>query len=307
MRAPSYHCVVTSTDIELNYEIAGPSDGFPVLFVHGILTCRAHWLLNLPAFHDAGYRSITVDLFGHGSSPAPDDEAAYHPDRYTDRFSALRELVGAERWFVVGQSLGAALTLSYAISCPDEVIAPRRHQLPLRLRRSVAHRQSRRRPRARPDDDRRRHRRGHEAPASTRAAPEPSATPNAPDFDDAMLLSTPTGIGPHDALHLAAHRAPPAPARQSRQHPAHRRRPAEEAFSPAREWVEANAANFRVERVSATHAVNISAADDFNRLALAFFAERFPPRLPIVLVPQSARAVVRSSRWKGNPASFPCC
>ena len=44
----------------------------------------------------------------------------------------------------------------------------------------------------------------------------------------------------------------------------------EEAFVSAREWVEEHAANFRVERVSATHAVNISAAEDFNRIAIEF-------------------------------------
>ena len=49
----------------------------------------------------------------------------------------------------------------------------------------------------------------------------------------------------------------------------------EEAFTPAREWVEAHAANFRVERISATHAVNISAAEDFNRIAIEFL-NRYP-------------------------------
>ena len=92
-------------------------------------------------------------------------------------------------------------------------------------------------------------------------------------FDDAMLLSTPAGIA-RTMLHTSPytplrHRLPSNPV-QTLLVAGDR----EEAFTPAREWVEANAANFRVERVSATHAVNISAADDFNRIALAFFERR---------------------------------
>ena len=263
---------MSSPAIELNYEIAGPADGLPVLFVHGILTCRAHWLLNLPAFHKAGFRSVTVELFGHGSSPAPEDEDAYHPDRYVDRFSALRELVAAERWFVVGQSLGAALTLNYAMSRPEEVIAhvvTNSHSAfgePSRIGNPEAAQE-----RAQQMIDG-----GIDAimkhPLNPRRARAFDAERRL-QFDDAMLLSTPAGIA-RTMLYTSPHtplrdRLPSNPV-QTLLVAGDR----EEAFTPAREWVEANAANFRVERVSATHAVNISAADDFNRIALAFFERR---------------------------------
>ena len=261
---------MTPSEVELNYEIDGPSDGAPVLFVHGILTCRAHWLLNLPAFHEAGFRSICVDLFGHGSSPSPEDESAYHPDRYVERFSALRELVGAERWFMVGQSLGAALTLNYAMSRPDEVIAhvvTNSHSAfgdPARIGNPEAARE-----RAQMMIDG-----GIDAvmkhPLNPRRARAFSGAQRA-EFDDAMLLSDASGIA-RTMLHTSPftplrHRLPGNPV------------PTlliagdrEEAFSPAREWVEAHAANFEVERVSATHAVNISAAADFNRLSITFLS-----------------------------------
>jgi len=261
---------VTSPEIELNYVIDGPSNGRPVLFVHGILTCRAHWLLNLPAFHNAGFRSITVELFGHGSSPAPEEEAAYHPDRYAERFSALRELVEVERWFVVGQSLGAALTLNYAMSHPDEVIAhvvTNSHSAFGELERIRNPEAARERARTMIDggiDAVMRH------PLNPRRARafEPA---HRAEFDDAMLLSTPAGIArtmmftsPHTPLR---HRLPTNPV-DTLLIAGDR----EEAFVTAREWVESNAANFRVERVSATHAVNISAADDFNRISIQFLA-----------------------------------
>lgn len=257
-----------SPEIDLNYVIDGPSDGRPVLFVHGILTCRAHWLLNLPAFHDAGFRSITIELFGHGSSPAPDDEAAYHPDRYSDRFTALRELVEAECWFVVGQSLGAALTLNYAMSRPDEVIAhvvTNSHSAFGELERIRNPEAARERAQTMIDggiDAVMRH------PLNPRRARAFSDAQRA-EFDDAMLLSTAEGIArtmmytsPHTPLR---HRLPSNPV-DTLLIAGDR----EEAFNPAREWVEQYAANFSIERVSATHAVNISAASDFNRIAIEF-------------------------------------
>lgn len=262
---------MTSPEIDLNYVIDGPSDGRPVLFVHGILTCRAHWLLNLPAYHDAGFRSITVELFGHGSSPAPQEEAAYHPDRYSEQFSALRNLVEAERWFVVGQSLGAALTLNYAMSRPDEVIAhvvTNSHSAFGELERIRNPEAARERAQTMIDggiDAVMRH------PLNPRRARAFDQAHRA-EFDDAMLLSTPVGIArtmmytsPHTPLR---HRLPTNPV-DTLLIAGDR----EEAFTPAREWVETNAANFRVERVSATHAVNISAAADFNRISLQFLAD----------------------------------
>ncbi len=263
---------MAAREVELHYEVDGPPDGRPVLFVHGILTCRAHWLLNLPAFHAAGFRSVVVELFGHGSSPSPEVAAAYHPNRYAERFSALRELVDADRWCVVGQSLGAALTLHYAISRPDEVIAhvvTNSHSAfgdPARIGNPEA---ARDRAQLMIDggiDAVMRH------PLNPRRARAFSADQRA-QFDDAMLLSSADGIArtmlhtspytslrdrlttnPVDTLLLAGDR--------------------EEAFTPAREWVEANAANFQVERVPATHAVNISAAEDFNRIAIRFLEQR---------------------------------
>ncbi len=262
---------MTARAIGLHYTIDGPPAGRPVLFVHGILTCRAHWLLNLPAFHAAGFRSVTVELFGHGASPAPEAEAAYHPDRYADHFSALRELVGAERWFVVGQSLGAALTLNYAMSRADEVIAhvvTNSHSAfgePIRIGNPEA---ARERAQLMIDggiDAVMRH------PLNPRRARAFNAAQRA-EFEAAMRQSTPLGIArtmlytsPHTPLRdrLPTNPVPTLLVAGDR----------EEAFTPAREWVEAQAANFRVERVSATHAVNISAADDFNRIAIEFLKE----------------------------------
>jgi 2-succinyl-6-hydroxy-2,4-cyclohexadiene-1-carboxylate synthase len=64
-----------------------------------------------------------VELFGHGRSPSPEQTDLYLPSGYIEEFERVREAVGAERWLVVGQSLGAALTLRYALDHPERVAA----------------------------------------------------------------------------------------------------------------------------------------------------------------------------------------
>jgi 2-succinyl-6-hydroxy-2,4-cyclohexadiene-1-carboxylate synthase len=105
----------------LYYEVHGDR-GPHLLLVHGFLSSRAHWLLNLEAL-SAFCRPVVIELLGHARSPSPDDAAPYAPDAYVAEFEAIRETAGAERWLVCGQSLGAALTLRYSLDHPDRVIA----------------------------------------------------------------------------------------------------------------------------------------------------------------------------------------
>jgi len=97
-------------------------EGPPALLVHGILSSRAQWLLNIPALRRV-CSPVVLELWGHGRSPLPDDPSAFSPDSYVELFEAVRDRLGVERWLVVGQSLGAALTLRYALQAPDRVIA----------------------------------------------------------------------------------------------------------------------------------------------------------------------------------------
>lgn len=92
-----------------------------LLLVHGFLSSRAQWLLNLDAL--AGRCTpVTVELFGHHDSPSPADPACYQPEYYVRAFEAIREALGAERWFLLGYSMGAGLTLRYAFDHPERVI-----------------------------------------------------------------------------------------------------------------------------------------------------------------------------------------
>ncbi len=97
-------------------------DGPFLLLVHGVLSGRAQWQPNLPALRRIT-RPVIVELWGHGRSPSPTEPARYQPAAYVEAFEDIRTMLGAERWFVCGQSLGAALTLRYALDRPERCIA----------------------------------------------------------------------------------------------------------------------------------------------------------------------------------------
>ncbi len=105
----------------LYYDVHGET-GPHLLLVHGFLSSRAQWLPNLPAL--SGFcRPVVLELLGHGRSPTPLDPALYTPQHYLEQFEAIRLALGCERWLLCGQSLGAALTLRYALDHPDRTIA----------------------------------------------------------------------------------------------------------------------------------------------------------------------------------------
>jgi 2-succinyl-6-hydroxy-2,4-cyclohexadiene-1-carboxylate synthase len=93
-----------------------------MLMVYGFLSSRAQWRPNLAALARVA-RPVVLELWGHGRSPAPEEPALYHPDAYIAAFDQLRIQLGVERWYLCGQSLGAALTLRYALTHPERVIA----------------------------------------------------------------------------------------------------------------------------------------------------------------------------------------
>lgn len=103
----------------LHYNVHGDRGPY-MLLVHGFLSSRAQWMLNIEALCVFA-RPVVVELLGHGRSPSPEDTSLYTPANYVREFERIREALGAQRWLAGGQSLGAALTLRYALDYPERV------------------------------------------------------------------------------------------------------------------------------------------------------------------------------------------
>lgn len=108
--------------VEYEYETNGPPAAPVLLLVHGLLSSRDHWLPNLDRLSER-FRLVRVDLPGHGATPMPANPAALHPDRLVDALERLRRRLGVKSWMICGQSLGAAITLRYALAFPEAVVA----------------------------------------------------------------------------------------------------------------------------------------------------------------------------------------
>ena len=88
--------------MQLFYEEHGET-GPHLLLVHGMLSSRSQWMLNLDSLREY-CRPVVVELWGHGRSPSPDDPAYYQPTGYIRQFEDIREALGIDKWFVCGQS-----------------------------------------------------------------------------------------------------------------------------------------------------------------------------------------------------------
>ncbi len=98
------------------------SDKPPLLLVHGLLSSRNHWTLNLAGLRQQ-FRLVIAELPGHGQAPACSDAGALHPEALADELDKARRILGIPRWYVCGQSFAAGITLRLALRRPETVAA----------------------------------------------------------------------------------------------------------------------------------------------------------------------------------------
>ena len=254
----------------LHYEVRD-GRGPHLLLVHGFLSGRSQWLPNLSAF-SAFCRPVVIELFGHGRSPSPTSPDAYLPAHYVTCFERIREELGSERWLVLGQSLGAALTARYALDRPDRVAA----QILTNSNSAFASDWARLRPAME------RMAQGLEkggAEALERMAVHPGNSRNLPEEVRRALVADAALHDPRGIAETARHTVVNSPVLDRL---GENRVPAllvcgarERRFAPQRETARAVMQALEIVDLDAGHAVNIDAAEAFNRVVGEFVA-RFP-------------------------------
>jgi pimeloyl-ACP methyl ester carboxylesterase len=104
--------------ITLEGEWAG--DGPPVVLLHGLSATRRNVVQGSRALVKRGYRLISYDARGHGtSSPAPRYE---YSDLVAD-LEAVLDHLEIERAALVGSSMGAATAMAFTLEHPERVPA----------------------------------------------------------------------------------------------------------------------------------------------------------------------------------------
>jgi len=120
--------VVLDKDMTIHYHDSGnngdndSSDNI-VVFLHGSgpgASGFSNFKQNYPVFAEHGYRVIVPDLPGYGLSSKPEDNE-YILDYFVGVLHQFLQITGISRCTLVGNSLGGAIALKYALDYPQEI------------------------------------------------------------------------------------------------------------------------------------------------------------------------------------------
>jgi pimeloyl-ACP methyl ester carboxylesterase len=98
------------------WDIAGPADAPPIVFVHGALMGRSVWRPQIDALADR-YRCISVDLPGHGTQR----DRAFELDDAAAGVARAIDAAAGGRAVLVGLSLGGYVAMAVAGRHPERV------------------------------------------------------------------------------------------------------------------------------------------------------------------------------------------
>ena len=109
--------------VRLRAAESGPSDGRPIVMLHGWGASLYMYRHALERFPSAGIRTIAVDLRGYGLSDKPPADDSYSLKAYCDDVDGLLDELGLANAALVGQSMGGGLALRYTLARPERVSA----------------------------------------------------------------------------------------------------------------------------------------------------------------------------------------
>lgn len=110
-----------SPDGRMHYVDVGPSDGRPVVMVHGNPTWGYLYRNFIGPVVEAGCRAIVPDHLGFGRSDKPSDPALYTVPRHAERLEMLLESLDLSGAVVVPQDWGGPTSLYWATQHPERI------------------------------------------------------------------------------------------------------------------------------------------------------------------------------------------
>jgi 3-oxoadipate enol-lactonase len=107
---------ISLRDIEINYQEEG--SGFPLILIHGLNGDLTGWALVMPAF--AGhYRTIALDVRGHGRSGKPDQP--YSIRQFSEDLREFLHQLRVPKAHILGLSMGGAIAQQFALDHPEKI------------------------------------------------------------------------------------------------------------------------------------------------------------------------------------------
>ncbi|NDJ34128.1 MAG: alpha/beta hydrolase [Chloroflexi bacterium] len=108
------HTTINCGGVNLHVALAGPSEGDPVVLLHGFPEFWSGWRHQIEPLAAAGFRVIVPDQRGYNLSDKPPQVTDYTLDLLAGDILALSRALGYERIRVAGHDWGAAVTWELA-------------------------------------------------------------------------------------------------------------------------------------------------------------------------------------------------
>jgi cis-3-alkyl-4-acyloxetan-2-one decarboxylase len=99
----------------------GNPDAPPAVLLHGWACSAFAWRHFVGPLESRGYRTVAIDLRGHGLSDRPADAAKYTREAMVAHISETLDALGIVRAPIVAHSMGGAVAMALALSEPRRV------------------------------------------------------------------------------------------------------------------------------------------------------------------------------------------
>lgn len=106
----------------LTFHVDDEGSGPCLLLLHGFTGSAATWGPHAARYRER-YRTVAVDLIGHGMTDAPPDPSRYRMERCIEDVWALLDALGVEGTAVLGYSMGGRVALHLAAADPGRLWA----------------------------------------------------------------------------------------------------------------------------------------------------------------------------------------
>jgi len=112
------HAVVNG--VRIHYEERG--QGFPLVLVHGYTGNLRNWIFQIPVLSQ-WYRTVSLDLRGHGLTDSPSHPEDYSLERLADDIYGLLRALGIGECYLCGHSTGGMVAQEFFLAHPEMVRA----------------------------------------------------------------------------------------------------------------------------------------------------------------------------------------
>ncbi len=114
--------IVLDNGVKMAYMTSGPTDGTPLLLIHGATDNRYSWAQLVPILSNAGYRCYVPELRGHGASTKANNGGVdYKVEVFTEDIINFLEKLNIENLSVIGHSLGSFILQELLITAPEKI------------------------------------------------------------------------------------------------------------------------------------------------------------------------------------------